>query len=241
MKRRFGYRFFFWMLVVLLPVSAAASSQPVTAQGWVRRVIAAYGGRQALEKVHTIVYKGRIVALLGNDHGKETISLQRPDRLRTSVHYSRSSDERILNGKDVWSSFGGDFQKTTGAARLAVIYQYQHLDLPMGLLGDGYQVTLGVQEIDGRKYPVLDLSDVDGPPMRVIIDPDTGLIRRVSGIFKIQGQTTQLAVDYGDYRKVGPIPLPHRMINYAGGVKIAEADFDQVKINEPLPANLFHP
>jgi hypothetical protein len=241
MKRRFWYRSLLVGMIALLSVSAAASSKPDTAQGWMQRVIAAYGGRAALEQVHTLVYEGRIVALMRGGRGTETISLQRPRRMRVTIRYRRFGEQRILNGDAVWRGFGAGFEKSSGPARLAVIYQYKQFDLPMGLLDGHYRVTLGQEERDGRTYPVLLLNDAEGPPMRVTIDPDTALIRRVSGIFRMQGQSTRLAVAYRDYRKVGKIPLPYRLVNYAGGMKIAEARFNRVEVNAKLPAGLFHP
>lgn len=241
MSKRTWQRFLLLAVIALLPASAAASSRPATARGWVARVIAAYGGRHALEQVHTLVFRGHIVALMGGGQGTETISLQRPRKMRVAIRYRRSSEERILNGDTVWRGFGSGFETPSGPARLAVIYQYKQFDLPMGLLDGHYRVTLGEEEDGGRKYPVLFLHDAEGPPIRVVIDPDTALIRRVSGIFAMHGQTTRLAVAYRDYRKIAGIPLPHRLVNYAGGMKIAEADFNRVEVNVSLPSDLFHP
>lgn len=237
--------FFGGVLLTLLgglPIAAAvAASRPTTAQGWVERVTAAYGGRSQLEKVHSLVFQGHITALMREDKGTETISLQRPRHLRTVIRYSRSGEERILNGHRVWRNFGAGFRRVSGPGALAVLYQYRHLDLPMGLLDGHYRMSLSEQKINGRTFPVLHLNDPQGPPMLVTIDPDTALIRRVAGVFKIRGHTTQLAVDYDDYRRVEGILLPHRMVNYAGGMKIAVAVFDRVRVNAPLPAALFRP
>ena len=244
MQRLLKYSLLWCLLAILPPAAAVAANgpQPVDAQTWVKRIIAAYGGRNVLEKVHTLVYQGKIKALMGRgEQGTETISLQRPRKLRTVIRYHSYTEQRIFNGQVVWRSFGAGFQKTTGPGRLAVIYQYKHLDLPMGLLDGHYRITLGETDRQGVKWPVLHLQDGEGPPMLVTIDPATALIHRVAGVFEIQGQTTRLAVEYEDYRKQGKIPLPHKMVNYAEGMKIAVADFDHVQVNGPLTAGLFHP
>lgn len=77
--------------------------------------------------------------------------------------------------------------------------------------------------------------------MDVTVDPQTGLIAHVAGAFQIQGQTAKLEVDYGDYRQVEGVLLPGRIVNYAGGMKIAETHFDRVEMNVPVSGEAFLP
>jgi len=77
--------------------------------------------------------------------------------------------------------------------------------------------------------------------MDVTIDPQSGLITHVAGLFQVQGQTAKLEVGYGDYRQVQGVMLPGRIVNYAGGRVIAETLFDRVEVNVPVDEKTFRP
>lgn len=177
---------------------------------------------------------------MARDRGRETIFLKRPLQLRTLLRYPRSREDRILAGEHSWRDGGRGFQPVTGPPRAAMVFQYRHLTLPLGLLDPEAEVSWAGGE--GEAGPVvLKVTRTGEPPMRVEIDRKTGLIRRVGGLFRIGEQRTELAVAYGDYREVEGVRLPHRIVNFAGGMKISQADFPKVVVNSALPAATFSP
>jgi hypothetical protein len=205
------------------------------------KVLSAYGGEKALRHVRSVVYRGEIDATMRRDRGKEVICFERPGRLRVSLAYSRSREERVLNGSRGWRNSGEGFREVKGPPLEAMVFQYRHLDLPLGLVKGGYRISLSEEKRNGKSFPVLNLKSPEGPPMIVTVDPDTGLILHVAGIFRVEGGTTRLEVDYGDYRPVAGVMLPHRIVNYAGGMEIARTVFDQVEVNKPLDPRIFSP
>ncbi|MEJ2700120.1 MAG: hypothetical protein P8Z70_10745 [Desulfuromonadales bacterium] len=78
-----------------------------SANVWVSRVLSAYGGEKALRRVESVVYRGEIEATMRRDRGREVIYFQRPRRLRVNLEYSRSREERVLNGSRGWRNSGG--------------------------------------------------------------------------------------------------------------------------------------
>jgi hypothetical protein len=212
-----------------------------SANVWVSRVLSAYGGEKALRRVESVVYRGEIEATMRRDRGREVIYFQRPRRLRVNIEYSRSREERVLNGSRGWRNSGEGFSEVQGPPLEAMAFQYNHLDLPLGLIEGNYRIALREESRNGKDYPVLTLKGAEGPPMEVTIDPDSGLILHVAGIFQMGRQTTRLEVDYGDYRPVVGVMLPHRIVNYAGGMEIARTVFDQVEVNKKLEPQIFSP
>ena len=83
------------------------------------------------------------------------------------------------------------------------------------------------------------LTGADGPPMTVIIDPETGLIQLIEGRIMKGGRKVSMGVGYGDYREVAGVMLPYRIINYVNGKDIAESRYDFVGVNTGLDQNYF--
>lgn len=232
---------FWWLLVLAMTLVAGCRPEPSPEAAWSARVIAAHGGEEALRRLRTVSWQGEIEAYMRRARGTATLILQRPGRLRATFDYGSSREERILDGARGWRDAGEGFVEVQGAPLAAMVFQYKHLDLPLGLLDGGYRVTLREEERGGRQWPVLHLEDAEGPPMDVTVDPQTGLIAHVAGIFQVQGQTAKLEVDYGDYRLVAGVMLPQRIVNYAGGMAIAESRFARVEVNLPVDERTFRP
>ena len=120
-----------------------------------------------------------------------------------------------------------------------MIFQYNHLSLPMGLINGDYKTSFSEQKIADKVFPALELTGEEGPPMTVIIDPETGLIRRVDGRIMMGPRAVIMGVGYSDYRQVAGVMLPHRIVNYVNGNAIAESLYDTVAVNTALDKNAF--
>jgi len=227
------------ILTLLLVLLAGCREEPTAAL--TARVVAAHGGEAALRRVRTVRWQGTIEAFMRRSRGTASLLLQHPRQLRATLDYGSSREDRILDGGRGWRDSGEGFVEVQGPPLAAMVFQCKHLDLPLGLLDGGYRVDLREEERDGRKWPVLHLEDAEGPPMDVTVDPQTGLIAHVAGLFEVQGKTAKLEVDYADYRQVEGVMLPGRIVNYAGGRAIAETRFEKVEVNVPVDEKTFRP
>ncbi len=210
---------------------------------FIRKVISAYGGEQALARVNSVYAKGSIEALMRGDRGISTRYFKRPRKLRAELVYHHSSETRILNGFRGWRGSDGEpLQEVHGPPYLAMAYQYKYLDLPFGFLEQGYKITyLGRASLHGVPVETFQLTDNEGPVMRVSVDAVTHLIARVAGSFGFGGRETELAAEFSDYRDVGGIKFPFRITNYGGENKIAETTVTEIRINQDMPDSLFQP
>ncbi|MFC1844313.1 hypothetical protein ACFLZ5_05930 [Thermodesulfobacteriota bacterium] len=229
-----------FLVFLLIPCFFLSACQPPIKQvdSLKAKVLEAHGGVKALGQVSTIVFKGEIVTR--SDRGTIALILSRPRKLRATMKYLKRYEDRILLENEGWRNFGDGFEKATGHSFAAMIFQNNHLNLPMGLLGDNYKTQNTEQKIDPKIFPVLKLTSEAGPPMAVVIDPETGLINRVDGKIATGSREVMMGVDYGDYREVAGVMVPHRIINFVNGIAIAESRFDTVQVNVDLDPGAFY-
>ena len=109
----------------------------------------------------------------------------------------------------------------------------------MGILDGTYNISYAEQKIEDMVFPALELLGGDGPPMTVILDPETGLIRQIGGKIAIDDRQVSMGVGYSDYQEVSGVMLPHRIINYVNGNTIAESHYDKVAVNPELGQDVF--
>ncbi len=205
-------------------------------------IIDAYGGKGAVENVRSVYMKGKIRALAFDDKGTYVYYLKRGRKLRVNIRYTRSTEERILNGNRGYESTGAGFSRAFGDRYLGIVYQYRQIDLPYALLSDTYRITYeGDAELNGRKARVLALSSTEGPPMKIYVDAKSFFIFRVSGFFAMDTGVLVLSAEFSDFRKVQGIKLPFKITNFAGNQKIAETVVDKYQINPVIEESLFRP
>lgn len=223
------------VLVCLLP-AACQKPQPL-GDMWQDRMVKAHGGRDALKRVTSLVFTGTISTR--GDTGAVSLALTDSGGLRTTMRYGKRFEERILQGSRGWRDFGSGFEEAAGPSLAAMIFQYNHLFLPMGLLNGRYKVVYGEKKSGDRTFPVLELSGRSGPPMAVIIDPESGLIHQVNGRITVGNQEVFMGVGYRDYRKVNGVMLPHRIINYVNKNAVAESRYETLAVNRKLDRDFF--
>ncbi len=227
-------------------LSAASADEAQTGfqqESFIREVLQAYGGEKALANIKTVYSKGSIRTFMRDEKGISTRYFKRPRKLRAELFYPHASETRIVSGFQGWR--GSDtitLREVHGPPYLAMVYQFKYLDLPFGFLDKGYKITyLGRETLREIPVEVLQLVDDEGPVMRVYIDSATRLITRVAGSFDFGQGSAELSAEFSDYRTVGGIKIPFRVINYSGGNKIAETVLTEVEFNREMPDSLFQP
>lgn len=228
----------------LLPsFPAAALEQDPASLAVVEKIVQAYGGAAAIERIVAVNAEGEIKARMRGDQGSYKRWLRRSRLLRVETAYQRGAEVRILNGEQVWRSGGGGALKSiSGPGALAVVYQYKQLDLPYGLLKGVYNLRhAGKEAVDGVETEVLEVSDAEGPSMRVNVDSASHYIVRVSGHITFGGAATDLGAVFSDYRLVEGVPMPFRVHNFAGGMAVSETVIHRYTVNPSDDSERFEP
>lgn len=201
------------------------------------KVLEAHGGVGALEQVSTLIFSGEITSL--KDSGTVILTLSRPGKLRATMKYAEKYEDRILLDNKGWRDFGTGFEEVVGHSLDAMIFQNNHLNLPMGFLDKKYKILYREQKIEGQTFPILELIAKNEPPMAVIIDAETGLIRQVNGKILMGTSEVIMGVGYRDYKEVNGVMLPSRIINYVNGKVIAKSRYHNLLLNISLDSKSF--
>lgn len=205
-------------------------------------MIRAYGGKAEIAKVTTVVAKGTIKDFMKEAEGNYTRYYSRPGKLRIEIMPEQGGEARILNSGRGWRGSPENLKKTQRVALQAMIYQYSYLDLPMGLSDNAYTVTYGGQQLfRGRPLDLLVIDIKGAPKLRVYVDPEKKLIVRVASDFDMGMGASELVTEYEDFRAVGKVLFPFRLINYAGEMRLSVISLSDIKVNAEIPDEVFSP
>ena len=207
------------------------------------KVIAAYGGKDVIEGIHSLYAKGKIEAFMRNDHGTYELYFKRGKKLRVVTTYGHSSEIRILNGDRGYRSADSlPPEEVFGPRFVSMVYQYKHLNILHDLVHGEYRIrAAGRAVVRGGDADVFRLSDREGAVMDVFVDTHTFFIVKVIAYFSAEHKQIDLSVEFSDFRKVGDSVFPFRMTNYAGGVKVAETVIEKYSLNPDIADSLFVP
>jgi hypothetical protein len=225
------------------PVSVHADDSPATQVKVIENaIVGAYGGRAEIGKVKTVVAKGTIVDFMKEKQGGYARYFARPGRLRIEIMPEQGGELRILNAGRGWRGSPEDLNEARQAALQAMVYQYSYLDLPMAFTDDSYKVSYGGrQDLHDRQLDLLVIEAEGAPGLRVYVDPEKRLIVRVAADFNMGMGSSELATEYEDYRPVGKVLFPFRLINYAGELKLSVISLSEIRVNEAIPPEMFSP
>jgi hypothetical protein len=210
---------------VVLVFCAASHSTAEIADGYIDRIVRAYGGPEALEKMTAYRVVAATDALLrGSIKGTVVRDVRAPASLRVTIEYPDGPEVRILDGARGWRGTGGDLAPAEGMLLESMVYQLLRSDLPGSLARYEDRLVDGglSQGEDGAAYRVLVLPVTDTLEVRYWIDAASLRVTRVTGTIRAGDMTIAFATEYADFRQVDGVWVPFREINYAGGRKVAE-------------------
>lgn len=220
----------------------ARGLSPKALDSLVEAVLHAHGGRQALEKVHTLKVEGRLKAILRKDRGTGTVYFQQPDKLLSDNRYGRSREVRILNGSKGWIKTSGAFESAPSGVMIGMRYSLISYQLPLELERRREKLTyMGRVEQLGKHFEVLELGYSEDLQVRVYVESESKRIAQVAGYIKVGEKTVILSRVLGDYREVDGVLYPFHQQYHSGPTLIAEKWVEAVEVNPPLAEVKFAP
>ena len=160
-------------------------------------------GREQLAKVKGISAEGRIRTFFPEDSGSYYWYMKRERKLYVDIRYSHSSEKRVLNGMNGYRGTGGRIEKVLGPPYDGMVYQYNQLDLPFGLIDGSLKILEHRKgDLNGKKVDILNLADRHGYKIEVYVSARNYHILKVIGYFTIGGNKTSLEAEFRDYKKV---------------------------------------
>jgi hypothetical protein len=201
------------------------------------RVVAAYGGRAALEKVRAVKEEGTVTSMMHPAPGRIVRVFQRPGSLRVEIAYPEGSPEvRVVHG----GHGHRDGQEVTGPAHAAMVLQAARLALPLALVQKGARVAdRGTIERDGQTRRAVALALPGALELVAEIDPASGRIVRSSGAMPGPGGKMEFATAYSDFRPVAGVLFAHHEESWAGGQHTGATELQRVEILPAAPPGTF--
>jgi hypothetical protein len=225
-------------LSLLLPVAA----DPAPLDVLLAKVLDAYGGAAALERVVAVEERGKVHALMrhAGQVGELRRVFQPPDRLRVEVAYPDGDREvRVVDGDHGWR----DGEAVQGPMLAAMQVQAARLALPWLLhqrraaLEDEGEV-----ERDGVALRQVAVPLAGGTALTVEIDPAAGHIVRSTGTISMASMgSMEFRTTYDDFRRVGEMVFAFHEGNYAAGRHTADTVLESVKLRGSVAPGTFAP
>lgn len=205
-------------------------------------VLEAYGGKDAVSRVKSVVAKGTITDFMKDKQGEYARYYARPQKLRIEIMPDQGGEARILDGAKGWQGSPDTLKEARPVTLQSMIYQYGYLDLPMGFADNSYTVAYsGKKEFRGKQFDLLQVEVKGAPKLRVHIDPEKLVIVRVAADFDMGMGSSELSTEYEDFRPIGKVLFPFRLINYAGEMKLSVISLSDIQVNAGIPKEIFTP
>lgn len=228
--------------LLLLPAPGhAAEKRADPVKTLVSSILVSYGGKDAVTKVRSVVAKGTIADFMKNKEGEYARYFARPQKLRIDISL-QGGESRVLDGMRGWLGNRSAFREVRPILLESMIYQYSYLDLPMGLADNSSLVTYGgKQTLKGRPVELMNIEVKGAPKLKVYVDSVTRLIIRVASDFNMGMGPSELATEYEDFRTIGNVRFPFRLVNYSGDMKLSVISLSDIQVNSDIPPEIFTP
>jgi len=228
-------------------VSSAIHAQQPTAEEVVARYIAARGGLDRIESIHTIIYRGEYGEAGGAmDHA--AMALMRPyyklvgDPERPSPDFAEGYDG------SAWEFYGdpGVVLRTVGAASAAGRHATNIGGPLVGYAARGWTIALkGIDTVGERPAYRILIQMPDGFEQEELIDTVTSLLiaERKTAPVHAFGSAVSSEERFGDYRLVHGVlfPFSHREVDIASGRVLNQMRWTSITVNRVLEAAAFVP
>lgn len=209
---------------------AAASANPAPL---VEKIVQAYGGRTALERIKVVKHVGTIQSYrLGKTGSLERLFVL-PGKLRVTMNYSNGPrEQRITTPEGAWR----DGQPATAPMHTAMALQAARFRLPM-LLTE-YPVTV-LAEDEASVQLGVKLTPTNS--LEIVVDRQSWRIVRSVGRMLMGAMSMAFTADYSDFRKVDGVLFAHKEELTAMGRPTGIAVLERIVLNSKISNEDFHP
>jgi hypothetical protein len=203
----------------------------------VQKVLAAYGGRAALERAQIVRQEGTVTSVMHAGPGQLVRLVKAPGSLRVEIRYpGEPAEVRVVHYG--FGTRGG--LEVRGPMHGAMALQAARLALPLSLAAkDAPLSDRGTVERDGKALRVLALRLPGDLELAVEVDPASGRILRSSGSMPGPGERIAFATEYSDFRKVAGVLFPFHEENWARGHHTGATSLARVEVLAEPPAGAF--
>jgi len=228
-----------------LPAKPALSVQEIIAKN-----VAARGGIEAWRKIETMTWAGHVQGATESTPPMAFVmELRRPNQTHFEIATADNRRfTRIFDGTKGWRvrPAGNGFPELKAFSKEEVAFSRDEYVIDGPLVdydAKGVAVKLaGLDEIEGRKAYLLEVTLPGGASRRVWVDAETFLdFRSDRPSTNPVTRGAPVSVYYGDFRPVDGVLIPHLIEtrSSSGGGASQTLVIDRVALNPPLPNEVF--
>jgi photosynthetic reaction center cytochrome c subunit len=214
---------------------ASAAGQP-KATDVLDKYLAAVGGPEALQKIHSRVQKGNLEAM-GNTYTIEVYSVA-PDKRISISHPPNAESVTAYNGEVGWLTLRGAVHRmSTADAAAARIDAELYFPVRVREMYSKFEVRPG-ESIAGHTTVLVAASGEGNPPLELYFDAEGGLLLRLVRYGETPLGRNPTQIDYADYRVVDGVKIPYQwtVARPSGAFTIK---IDKAEQNVPVDEKLF--
>lgn len=199
----------------------------------VEKIVQAYGGRGALDRVKVVKHTGTIQSYrLGKTGSLERLFVL-PGRLRVDLNYPDGPrEQRITTPEGAWR----DGKPATAPMHMAMELQAARFRLPL-LLTESTVKVLGEEEGVLR----LGVGLTQSTSLEVFVDPQSWRIVRSVGHMVFGSMNMNFTADYSDFHPVDGVLFAHREELTAMGRPTGIAVLERIELNSKTTSEDFNP
>ncbi len=192
---------------------AQTSAKPtITAEQVLEKAVEAMGGREALDKIKTLLMRGSISVTGQGLNGVLEIQTKEPDKTLMTMQLAGMEIQQGFDGKDGWvKDFGGI--RDLSSEELASLKQQSKFSTEANWKELYKKVELiGLKKLDSKSVYVLEVTPVTGPKSTNYYDAATFLPIRADTEINTPQANLTVTVTLSDWRDVSGMKAPYKMV-----------------------------
>jgi outer membrane lipoprotein-sorting protein len=229
--------------VLALAVGSARAADEPTLESVVAQIVKAQGGEK-LKTIKSIKTSGKLVFGGGQAEGTLVGFVARPGKIRQEISLSGARLVQAYDGTTAWqiNPFAGSSKpEKMSEDEAGDLMDSADMDGPfVDSAKKGYKLELAAdEELDGTPVHVVKVTNKRGKVETYYVDAASGLILKVRGKEKIQGNEVEVETLLSNYKEVNGIMTAHAVDRLIGGQPFIQIVFDRVEHNVELEDSLF--
>jgi hypothetical protein len=243
---RSHFIFLFISAALIAPAAFAQEQKAPTLDELVTKNIEAKGGAEALRKLQSLRYSGKMLVNEGQVQLAYNEIKKRPGEVRTEAALQGMTAVQAYDGKEGWkiSPFQGrkDPEKMSGDDVKSLIEEAE-IDGPLvdWKSKESTAEYLGREDVDGTLAYKLKVVRKNGDVNFVYLDPDHFLEIRILTQRVEHGAQVEVETDLGNYEKIGGVFVPFSIeAGRKGDPDKQKIVIDKAEPNVPVDDAVFH-
>jgi len=226
-------------LLNLLQLSAVAQTEKTI----IEEMFKALGGKEVLSGIKDTRMSGTLELIQYGMSGSLTMYLKEPNKFRMDIEVMGMTITTVYDGEKAIGTNPQTGEIMELPPDQAKLFSRQGLGFQSILYPEKFGITYvyrGVEEIDGKKYYVLEQKFQDGDVITNYLDASTYLTYKTKvKALSPSGAEVESETIYSDYKMVNGVMTAFSMTQYQAGVESGRITFNEVVYNSGLDDALF--